>query len=106
LVGGIIGRCDDMVVVRGVNIYPSAIDQIVRECGGIAEYRVEVKMIRNLAELDVTIEPDPGVEDVDGLVSKLARAFQLSLALRVPVKSVSTGSLPRFEMKAKRWVKT
>lgn len=103
LEGGIIGRCDDMVVVRGVNIYPSAIDQIVRECGGIAEYRVEVKMVRNLAELDVTIEPEPDIEDVDGLVSKLARAFQLSLALRVPVKSIPPGSLPRFEMKAKRW---
>ena len=103
LEGGIIGRCDDMVVVRGVNIYPSAIDQIVRECGGIAEYRVEVKMVRNLAELDVTIEPETDVEDVDGLVAKLARAFQLSLALRVPVKPILPGSLPRFEMKAKRW---
>ena len=106
LEGGIIGRCDDMVVVRGVNIYPSAIDQIVRECGGIAEYRVEVKKVRNLVELDVTIEPEAGLEDVGGLVVKLSRAFQLSLALRIPVRATRSESLPRFEMKAKRWKRT
>lgn len=106
LEGGIIGRCDDMVVVRGVNIYPSAIDQIVRECGGIAEYRVEVKKVRNLVELDVTIEPEADLEDVGGLVAKLSRAFQLSLALRIPVKATRSESLPRFEMKAKRWIRT
>jgi len=103
LAGGIIGRCDDMVVVRGVNIYPSAVDQIVRECGGISEYRVDVKKVRNLAELEVTIEPDANVSEVDVLVDKISRSFQLALALRVPVKAVPLGSLPRFEMKAKRW---
>jgi phenylacetate-CoA ligase len=105
LEGGIIGRCDDMVVVRGVNIYPSAIDQIVRECGGVAEYRVEVKKVRNLVELDVTIEPETHIEDVGGLVTQLSRAFQLSLALRIPVKAFPSGALPRFEMKAKRWIR-
>ena len=104
LEGGIIGRCDDMVVVRGVNIYPSAIDQIVRECGGVVEYRVEVKKVRNLAELDVIIEPEADLEDVDGLVARLSRAFQLSLALRIPVKAIPSGALPRFEMKAQRWM--
>jgi phenylacetate-CoA ligase len=89
-----------------VNIYPSAIDQIVRECGGIAEYRVEVKKVRNLVELDVTIEPEAGLEDVGGLVVKLSRAFQLSLALRIPVRATRSESLPRFEMKAKRWKRT
>ncbi|MDA7628329.1 AMP-binding protein [Verrucomicrobia bacterium] len=106
LEGGIIGRCDDMVVVRGVNIYPSAIDQIVRECGGVVEYRVEVKKVRNLVELNVTIEPEADLEDVDGLVARLSRAFQLSLALRIPVKATRSESLPRFEMKAKRWIRT
>src|SRR5262249_49940639 len=42
LEGGILGRTDDMVVVRGVNVYPSAIEQIVRSCGNVAEYRVEI----------------------------------------------------------------
>ncbi len=106
LEGGIIGRCDDMVVVRGVNIYPSAIDQIIRECGGIAEYRVEVKNLRNLAELDITIEPDSKITDTEGLVAKISRIFQLSLALRVPVKAVPSGTLPRFEMKANRWIRS
>src|SRR5690606_40295165 len=40
LEGGILGRSDDMVVVRGVNVYPSAVDQVIRESPGVGEYRV------------------------------------------------------------------
>ncbi len=103
LEGGIIGRCDDMVVVRGVNIYPSALDQLIRACGGVVEYRVEVQTVRNLDELMVTIEPEDSVRNVDALIERLSRTFQVALALRVPVKAVASGTLPRFDMKARRW---
>ena len=42
IVGGILGRADDMVVVRGVNVYPAAIEEVLRAAGGVAEYRVRV----------------------------------------------------------------
>ena len=103
LTGGIVGRLDDMVVIRGVNVFPSAIEEIVRRVGGVSEYQVTVTEERSLAELDVAVEVDPG-EAEDGVRERLARQFQKSLALRIPVRVLAAGSLPRYEMKAKRWV--
>ena len=103
LEGGILARTDDMVVVRGVNLYPSAIEEILRSCQGVAEYRVEIRMDRGLSELSIQVEPS-GVED-GGLVHRLELALRNALGLRVPVSAVARGSLPRFEMKAQRWVR-
>ena len=106
LEGGILGRADDMVVVRGVNIYPGAVDQIIREHGGVAEYQVKVDTSTSMTELAITVEPTADCEDPDSLVKSLARSFQDSLALRVPVQLAERDSLPRFELKAKRWLKS
>ncbi|MDB6065462.1 MAG: phenylacetate--CoA ligase family protein [Pedosphaera sp.] len=106
LIGGILGRTDDMIVVRGVNIYPSAVDEIVRATDDVFEYQVQVSTIHALTELSLHIEPKPGCGDVAGLVGKLERSFQTQFALRIPVTSVPIGTLPRFEMKAKRWVRS
>ena len=100
--GGILGRADDMVVVRGVNVYPSAVEEILRSAGGVAEYRVRISRDDALVEMSVEVEPET-VGD-NALAKCLAKAFQESLALRVPVKLVEPESLPRFELKAKRWV--
>ncbi|MSR42782.1 MAG: phenylacetate--CoA ligase family protein [Pedosphaera sp.] len=102
--GGILGRADDMLVIRGVNIYPSAVDEIIRAAGGVAEYRVRVCRDRALAELSVEIESAPGT-DGPALAAQLAERFHHAFALRVPVAIVPAGALPRFEMKARRWVK-
>ena len=104
LEGGILGRVDDMIVVRGVNIFPGAVEDIVRVCGDVAEYRVMVNHAHALTELSVQIEPVPGCADSLALASRLERAFQDAFTLRVPVKPVPPGTLPRFEMKAKRWL--
>jgi phenylacetate-CoA ligase len=103
LEGGILARTDDMVVVRGVNLYPSAIEEILRSCEGVAEYRVEVRTDRALTELSIQVESS-GVDDA-GLVHRLELALRNALGLRVPVVAVQRGSLPRFEMKAQRWVR-
>ncbi|MEY2428403.1 MAG: phenylacetate-CoA ligase [Verrucomicrobiota bacterium] len=103
LEGGILGRADDMVVVRGVNVYPSAIEEIVQACGGIAEYQVQVSSKGPLTELSLQIEPRPECADVAGLVRKLANSFETALALRVAITLAPIGTLPRFEMKAQRW---
>lgn len=103
LAGGISARADQMVVVRGVNVYPSAVDEVVRAVGGVAEYRVEVDRTGPMAELQLTIEPAPGADAAD-LCRRLERAFRDGWSLRVPVKAVGRDALPRFELKAKRWV--
>jgi phenylacetate-CoA ligase len=98
LEGGIIGRADDMVVVRGVNIYPSAVESVVRSCEGIGEYQVEVTQRNSMQELLIRVEA--GEEEAKALETALRQAF----GLRIPVESAPMGTLPIFEVKAKRWV--
>ena len=96
LAGGIIGRVDDMVVVRGVNIFPSAVDAVVRGFPEIAEYRVAVTSRDTLAEIALEIETTAG-----DAVARLEKALTSAFSLRIPVRRVD--ALPRFELKAKRW---
>ena len=103
LEGGILGRTDDMLVVRGVNVYPSAVEHILRSAGGVTEYRVEISESRSLTELHLKIEPENGEDH--GLAHRIEAALRDALSLRIPVTIATPGSLPRFEMKAKRWVR-
>ena len=91
-----------MVVVRGVNVYPSAVEEILRGAGGVAEYRVLIN--RNDALVEMSVEVEPETVGDNALVKRLAKAFQETLALRVPVKITEAGVLPRFDLKAKRWI--
>jgi len=105
LEGGILGRTDDMVCVRGVNIYPGAIEEIVRAHGSVAEYQVQVDAITTLPEIILKVEPLPDVSDTAAFARQLEGALQIAFNLRIPVTTVAAGSLPRFEMKAQRWVR-
>jgi phenylacetate-CoA ligase len=98
--GGIMGRVDDMVVVRGVNVYPSAVDAVVRSVRAIGEYKVEVARSGALHEIVVTAEcPNEAAR------AELESAFHQAFALRIPVRNTAHGSLPRFTMKARRWTR-
>ena len=105
LEGGILGRADDMVVVRGVNLYPSAIEQVLRSFPEVAEFQAQVLEQRAMAELEMTLEPTAACPDPDGLAERVASALELAFALRIPVRCARVGELPRFEMKARRWVR-
>ncbi|MDB6111597.1 MAG: phenylacetate--CoA ligase family protein [Pedosphaera sp.] len=105
LVGGILGRTDDMIVVRGVNVYPSAVEEILHATESVAEYRVRISEVQSLIEMSIQIEPRPECTDTAALVERLENSFQANLSLRVPVTLVPFGTLPRFEMKARRWVR-
>jgi len=105
LEGGILGRSDDMVVVRGVNVYTSLIEQIVRTHPEVNEYRVELDCRSALAGLSIQVETTPDCPDEAEVQRRLEQAFQTALHLRVPVRLLPRGSLPRFEMKALRWAK-
>lgn len=93
--GGILGRVDDMVLIRGVNIFPSAVEEIVRGFPEVAEYRAFVRG----AELELEIESENSE-----VTRKIQHALQTAFNLRVPVK-LAKEPLPRAEMKAKRWLK-
>ncbi|MGC2580420.1 MAG: AMP-binding protein [Terrimicrobiaceae bacterium] len=103
--GGILGRSDDMVIVRGVNVYPTAVERIIREHANIAEYRVELRKAGAMDEIAITIEPADGCAAPDELAANLESELKSAFALRVPVSIAAPGGLPRFEMKAKRWVR-
>src|SRR3989442_1263964 len=100
LVGGIAGRVDDMVTVRGVNVFPSAIEAIVRRFGEVGEYRVELARVREMDELRCIVEAPADIAE------RVGAAIHRELGIRCLVESVSPGTLPRFEMKAKRFNKT
>jgi len=102
--GGIIGRTDDMVVIKGVNIFPSAIEQIVRACEGVTEYQVEVCKDRTLTELKWSIETLSEEKGATQIAATLEKNLEAALGMRVPVTTVPPGTLPKFELKAKRWI--
>lgn len=105
LEGGILGRADDMVVVRGVNVYPSLVEEIVRACPEVAEYRVQLDCRQAMTELSLEVEPSENACELAALQTQLEHTFQTALNLRVPVRLLPPGSLPRFEMKAQRWAR-
>jgi len=97
LIGGVLGRADDMITIRGVNVFPSAIENIVRRHPEIDEYAIEVFRRREMNELRLKLEvSSPAV------VEALAAEFQKDLSIRVEIETVSAGSLPRFELKSRR----
>jgi phenylacetate-CoA ligase len=106
LEGGIIARTDEMFVVRGVNLYPSAVESVVRSAGPVSEFRVELDDSAALLEMRLEIEPAPGCSEPEALARRVQAAMLSAFTLRVPVRCVAQGALPRFETKAKRWVKT
>lgn len=104
LEGGILGRFDDMVMIRGNNVFPSVIEAILRRFHAIVEYRVEVDETASQADLRIEIEP---AADCDGasLAGEVSEAIRDRLNFRPVVTSVAAGTLPRFELKSKRWIR-
>lgn len=101
--GGILGRVDDMIHVRGNNLYPGAIEAIIRRFPAVAEYRIVVNHADPLADLRIDVEPGNG--DGGELAEAVGRAIRDDLLFRVAVKPVPPNSLPRFEMKARRVIR-
>jgi len=103
LEGGVLTRVDDMVTVRGVNVFPTAVEAIVRRFPEVAEYRATVATKGSLRELTLEIELVPAV-DGESVPSRLNAALSEALGLSVPLRVVESGMLPRFEMKGRRFV--
>ena len=99
--GGILGRADDMVTVRGVNVFPAGVENILRKFAEIDEYRITVHKVRQMDEMDVEIELCEGADP--NVIHAIAERLDAMLSFRPRVHHLPRNALPRFEMKAKRF---
>ena len=102
--GGIRGRWDDMKLIRGTNVYPRAVEAIVREFDAIDEFQIVIDRVEVQDEITVHVELKPGA---DGSWSDVGERLGVALrdaheGLRFNVERAAPGTLPRFELKAKR----
>jgi len=99
LVGGILGRADDMITIRGMNVFPSAIENIVRRHPQIVEFAIEVHRQREMHELQLKVEIEG---PPDGIIERLEEDIHKDLHVRATIEEVEAGSLPRFQLKSRR----
>jgi phenylacetate-CoA ligase len=99
--GGILGRADDMVTVRGVNVFPAGVENILRRFPEIDEYRITVHKVRQMDEMEVEIELREGADP--HVIQAIAERLDAMLSFRPRVRHLPRNALPRFEMKAKRF---
>jgi phenylacetate-CoA ligase len=104
LVGGVLARADDMVSIRGVNVYPTAVESVVRSHPAVVEFRATVEQHGPMPTLSVEIELSAGTAADPGIAQAVALSLRDALGLTVPVRIVATGALPRFEMKSRRFI--
>ncbi len=101
LKGGVIGRIDDALIVRGINVFPSAIENIVRRFEDVGEFAVDVYRNKNLDEMEIRIEI--GGENPEETAKDIVKVLRNGLGLRVQLNVVPQGTLPRFDLKARRF---
>ena len=105
--GGILGRVDDMKIIRGTNVYPRAIEGIVREFPLVDEFQTVITREGVRDEITLRVELKPEAEDqrweglAETLHNKLALAHE---GLNFRIERAGAGELPRFELKAKRTI--
>ncbi len=105
--GGILGRVDDMRIIRGTNVYPRAIEAIVREYPEVDEFQTVITRegVRDEITLRIELKPDWREDQWDGLSESLhKRLASAHEGLNFRIERAGTGELPRFELKAKRTV--
>jgi phenylacetate-CoA ligase len=99
MLGGIRGRVDDMFTVRGVNLYPSQVEDLVRRHAAIGEFCIEVREVRGMEEVTILCECQ---NDGEAAVAQLANDLRLALGARIECRQVAAGSLPRSDLKSRR----
>ncbi|MFM7836143.1 MAG: phenylacetate--CoA ligase family protein, partial [Planctomycetaceae bacterium] len=107
LQGGILGRADDMLIIRGNNVFPGSVEAVVREFPAITEFQLQVSTVQGMKDLCVAVET-PAESDTarDTLLEQLRIALRQRLGFAASVQAAATGSLPRSEMKSRRVVVT
>jgi phenylacetate-CoA ligase len=101
ILGGIQGRVDDMFTVRGVNLYPSQVEDIVRRHAEVSEFVIEHRRERRMDEVTLLVETSVESFSSERLEADLRQALGVRLECRV----VPRGTLPRSELKSRRIVR-
>lgn len=104
LEGGILGRSDDMVTIRGNNVFPTSVESVVREFPEVAEFRIVIRTIRAMKHLRLELEP-ASESLADSLPSRVGRVIKDRLNFTAEVVCLPPGTLPRFELKGRRLVR-
>ena len=100
-------RSDDMLIIRGVNVFPSQVETALLEIEGVSpHYMMIVDRVNNLDTLEVQVEVDENVfsdeiREMENLTKKISAALQSALLIAVKVKLVEPRTLERFEGKSK-----
>ena len=99
--GGVIGRIDNAIIIRGLNVYPATIENIILKFPDVNEFAVRAYRTETLDELEIQIEStNPNPADT---ATAVGNAIRNALGLRTIVKIVPIGTLPRYELKSKRF---
>jgi phenylacetate-CoA ligase len=101
ILGGIQGRVDDMFTVRGVNLYPSQVEDIVRRHAEVSEFVIEHRRDRQMDEVTLLVETS--VESFSS--ERLEADLRQALGVRLECRMVPRGTLPRSELKSRRIVR-
>lgn len=99
--GGVIGRLDDALIVRGLNVYPATLENIILKFPDVQEFAGRAYSTETLDELEIQIESTNA--NPDATATAVAAAIRDDLGLRVTVKTASLGTLPRYELKSRRF---
>ena len=92
-----------MINIRGVNVYPAGIEAVVRQVAEVVEFRSTVSRPGALRSLRLEIELTASCEPA-AVSSRLAANLRDAIGMTVPITIVDAGTLPRFEMKASRFI--
>lgn len=102
VVGGLRGRVDDMFTVRGVNLFPSQVEDIVRRHPEVVEFVIDLRQVRQMDEVTLVVECQPAGADGGAPLARLSAELRQALGVRIDCREVPPGTLPRAELKAKR----
>jgi phenylacetate-CoA ligase len=102
MMGGLRGRIDDMFTVRGVNLYPSQVEDVVRKHPEVIEFRIEVREVREMTEVALLLECAVDTADV---ADRIGTELRQALGVRIDCRQVERGTLPLAEVKSKRLVR-
>jgi phenylacetate-CoA ligase len=104
--GGVLGRSDHMIIVKGVNVYPTAVEALLHQVSGLSEhYEVHVSMVAANDAVTVKAEARPGVP-ADGYAALREEAearLKAAIGVTIGAEVLPPGTLPRYELKAKRF---
>ena len=102
--GGLLGRSDEMMTIRGINVFPSAIENILRRFPEVVEFQGIVTRAMEMQELLLVLETEGLAEtEQQGLAQRIVAELHTRLQLRPSLEFAAPGSLPRAEMKSRRF---